>query len=92
MRRTITTANWTFLTTLGLSGGLVAGLLVGMPLGQIVNAMVTTAAVTCLVGGVLGGCQAFGVVLEQRHNAPAPLASRVLLLGCRARNRRLSLR
>lgn len=61
MNRHVTAANWTLLTTLGLSGGLVSGLLIGMPLGQIVNAMITTAAVTCLVGGVLGSFQAFAL-------------------------------
>ena len=59
--RQVTTANWTWLTTLGLAGGLIGGLLVGMPLGELVNAMITTAAVTCFVGGVLGSCQAFGL-------------------------------
>jgi hypothetical protein len=61
MDRSVTTLNWTWLTTLGLAGGLIGGLLVGMPLGELVNAMVTTAAVTCFVGGVLGSFQAFGL-------------------------------
>src|SRR5215831_11605875 len=61
MKQSVSSANWTFLTTLGLGGGLIAGLLVGMPLGKLVNAMVTTAAVTCLVCGVLGSLQAFGL-------------------------------
>jgi len=61
MKQSVSSANWTFLTTFGLAGGLIAGLLVGMPLGKLVNAMVTTAAVTCLVGGVLGSLQAFGL-------------------------------
>src|SRR5215813_13113097 len=61
MKQSVSSANWTFLTTFGLAGGLIAGLLVGMPLGKLVNAMVTTAVVTCFVGGVLGSFQAFGL-------------------------------
>lgn len=67
MRPSVTTANWTLLTTVGLGGGLVAGLIVGVPLGQLVNAMVTTAAVTWLVGGVLVSVQAVGLRPMLRH-------------------------
>jgi len=54
-------AQWTLLTTLGLTGGLVAGPLLGNPVGRLLNAAIGTALIACIIGGVLGAFQAAGL-------------------------------